>query len=148
MTAPALARHQGTNPLFREAPRFPQDLSAVTGDGTRITLTGKAIADLRASLRGPVLLAGNDGYEQARQILNPSFNKHPALIAQPTGPADIRSAVNFARDNGGLLLAVKCGGHSHSGQSTCDGGMVIDLSRFRNVWVDPAARRGSNFGRN
>ncbi|MBL8987674.1 MAG: FAD-binding oxidoreductase [Gemmatimonadetes bacterium] len=141
MTAPALARHQGTNPLFREAPRFPQDLSALTGDGKRITLTGKAIADLRASLRGPVLLAGNDGYEQARQILNPSFNKHPALIAQPTGAADIRTAVNFARDNGGLLLAVKCGGHSHSGQSTCDGGMVIDLSRFRNVWVDPAARR-------
>ena len=141
MTAPTLARYQGTAPLFREAPRFPQDLSAVTGDGKRVTLAGKAIADLRASMRGPVLLAGNDGYDQARQILNPSFNKHPALIAQPTGPADIRTAVNFARDNGGLLLAVKCGGHSHSGQSTCDAGMVIDLSRFRDVRVDPAARR-------
>ncbi len=127
--------------MFREAPRFPEDLSAVTGDGKRVTLTGKAIADLRASLGGPVLLAGNDGYDQARQIRNPSFNKYPALIAQPTGPADIRTAVNFARDNGGLLLAVKCGGHSHSGQSTCDAGMVIDLSRFRNVWVDPVARR-------
>ncbi len=127
--------------MFREAPRFPQDLSAVTGDGKRVTLAGKAIADLRASMRGPVLLAGSDGYDQARQLRNPSFNKHPALIAQPTGPADIRAAVNFARDNGGLLLAVKCGGHSHSGQSTCDSGMVIDLSGFRDVRIDPAARR-------
>ncbi len=127
--------------MFREAPRFPQDLGAVTGDGKRVTLAGKAIADLRASMRGPVLLAGNDGYDQARLLRNPSFNKHPALIAQPTGPADIRAAVNFARDNGGLLLAVKCGGHSHSGQSTCDSGMVIDLSGFRDVRIDPAARR-------
>ena len=141
MAAPALARLPGTGPLFRAAPRFPQDLSAVTGDGKRVTLTGKAIADLRASLRGPVLLAGNDGYDQARTILNPTFDKHPALIVQPTGPADIRTAVNFARDNGGLLLAVKCGGHSHSGQSTCDGGLQIDLSRFRDVRIDPAARR-------
>ena len=108
MAAPALARLPGTGPLFRAAPRFPQDLSAITGNGKRVTLTGKAIADLRASLRGPVLLAGNDGYDQARTILNPTFNKHPALIVQPTGPADIRTAVNFARDNGGLLLAVKC----------------------------------------
>jgi FAD/FMN-containing dehydrogenase len=58
-----------------------------------------------------------------------------------TGVADIRRAVDFARDNGGLLLAVKCGGHSASGQSTCDRGMMIDLSRFRDVRVDPVARR-------
>jgi FAD/FMN-containing dehydrogenase len=74
-------------------------------------------------------------------ILNPSFDKRPALIVQPTGTADIRTAVNFARENKGLLLAVKCGGHSASGQSTCDRGMQIDLSRFRDVRVDPIARR-------
>ncbi|MBM4187602.1 MAG: FAD-binding oxidoreductase [Gemmatimonadetes bacterium] len=118
-----------------------QDLTAVTGDGRTVTIPGRAIADLRSSLRGGVLLAGDDGYDQARRILNPSFDKRPALVAQPTGPADIRAAVNFARDHGGLLLAVKCGGHSHSGQSTCDRGMIIDLSRFRDVWVDEARRR-------
>jgi FAD/FMN-containing dehydrogenase len=48
--------------------------------------------------------------------------------------------VTFARAHD-LLLAVKCGGHSHSGQSTCDRGMQIDLSTFRNVRVDPAQRR-------
>jgi FAD/FMN-containing dehydrogenase len=116
------------------------DVPAVTGDGRAITLRGADIADLAARLRGRLLLAKSDGYDQARRILNPSFDKHPALIVQPTGVADIQSAVNFARENS-LLLALKCGGHSHSGQSTCDRGMQLDLSTFRGVRVDPRARR-------
>lgn len=126
---------------FRVMPQRPSDVEAVTGDGQRVILTGQSIADLRARLRGSVLLAGDPGYDQARQILNPSFDKRPALIIQPTGAADVRTAVNYARENKGLLLAVKCGGHSASGQSTCDKGMQIDLSRFRDVRVDPTARR-------
>lgn len=117
------------------------DVPAFTGDGREVTLRGADIADLGARLRGQLLLAGDDGYEDARQILNPSFDKRPALIARVTGAADIQAAVDFARDHGGLLLAVKCGGHSFSGASTCDRGMMIDLSLFRNVRVDPAARR-------
>jgi FAD/FMN-containing dehydrogenase len=126
---------------YQLAPRLPQDLEAITGDGKSVTLKAADINALKGQLRGRVLLAGNDGYDQARRILNPSFDKRPALIVQPTGVADIRTAVNFARENGGLLLAVKCGGHSHSGQSTCDKGMVIDLSLFRDVRVDPNGRR-------
>ncbi len=126
---------------YHPAPTLPADLQAITGDGREITLTSKAIADLAARLKGRVLLAGDDGYDGARQILNPSFDKRPALIAQVTGTADIRAAVDFARENEGLLLAVKCGGHSFSGKSTCDMGMMIDLSSFRNVRVDPVAQR-------
>ena len=40
-----------------------------------------------------------------------------------------------------LLVAVKCGGHSFSGMSTCDRGLMIDLSHMRGVRVDPKARR-------
>jgi len=58
---------------------------------------------------------------------------------QPTGVADIQNAVTFARERD-MLLAVKCGGHSSSGKSTCEGGMQIDLSTFRNARVDPGSR--------
>jgi len=126
---------------WQVAPQVPPDLPAVTGAGERITLRGRDVADLAARLRGRLLLPGAQGYEEARQILNPSFDKRPALIAQVTGVADVRAAVDFARDQRGLLLAVKCGGHSLSGKSTCDGGIMIDLSPFRAVRVDPAARR-------
>jgi FAD/FMN-containing dehydrogenase len=126
---------------FRVAPKRPVDVEAITGAGERVVLTSAALADLKARLRGGLLLAGDAGYDDARRILNPTFDKRPALIVQPTGVADIRAAVNFARENKGLLLAVKCGGHSASGQSTTDRGMQIDLSRFRDVRVDPIARR-------
>jgi len=116
------------------------DVAAVTGDGREITLRGADLRDLAAKLHGQLLLAGDRGYDDARHILNPSFDKHPALIVQPLDVPDIQAAVNFARANS-LLVAVKCGGHSHSGQSTCDKGMQIDLSTFRSVRIDPAARR-------
>jgi hypothetical protein len=127
--------------MYRVASGRAPDVEAVTGDGRRVVLRGSDISDLAARLRGRVLLAGDDGYESARQLLNPSFDKRPAIIAQVTGTADVRMAVDFARENGGLLTAVKCGGHSASGKSTCDDGMMIDLSPFRDVWVDPQARR-------
>ncbi len=54
--------------------------------------------ELRDSLRGALLLAGDPGYDEARRVLNESIDKHPALIVQPTGVADIRNAVSFARE--------------------------------------------------
>jgi len=116
------------------------DIAAVTGRGAATLLEKAAVQELRDSLRGALLLAGDPGYDEARRVLNESINRYPALVVQPTGVADIRNAVTFARERE-LLLAVKCGGHSTSGKSTCDGGMQIDLSRFRSVRVDPLSRR-------
>ncbi|MEX2526257.1 MAG: FAD-binding protein [Gemmatimonadota bacterium] len=127
--------------LYRPPSGGSPDVPAVTGDGREVTLRGGDLADLAARIRGRILLAQDDGYEEARRILNPSFDRRPALIAQVTGAADVRAAVDFARDNGGLLTAVKCGGHSLSGKSTCDRGIMIDLSTFRGVHVDPIRRR-------
>ena len=118
----------------------PGDIPAVTGSGAATVLEKAAVQELRDSLRGALLLPGDAGYNEARRVLNEAINKHPALIVQPTGVADIRNSVTFARERE-LLLAVKCGGHSPSGKSTCDGGMQIDLSRFRSVRVDPLSRR-------
>jgi len=58
---------------------------------------------------------------------------------QPEGATDIRTAVEFASERN-LLLAVKCGGHSYAGKSTCDGGMQIDLSTYRHARVDANSR--------
>ena len=126
---------------FRPVLRAPRDVQAITGDGKEVTLSSQSITDLAARLRGRVLLAGDEGYDDARRILNPTFDKRPAIIVQAAGTADVQQAVNYAREHGGLLLAVKCGGHSLSGKSTCDRGMQLDLSRFRDVRVDPVARR-------
>ena len=114
------------------------DINALTGDGAQVTLKQATVQELSDSLRGPLLLPGNEAYEEARLLLNPSFDKYPALVVQPTGVADISNAVAFAREYA-LLVAVKCGGHSASGASTCNGGIQIDLSRFRAVRVNSDA---------
>jgi len=115
------------------------DVEAVTGSGARVVLARTDLEELRASLRGALLLPGEPGYDQARRVLNPSIDRHPSLVVQPTGAADVCTAVSFARQHQ-LLLAVKCGGHSYAGKSTCDGGLQIDLSRFRAARVDASAR--------
>ena len=116
------------------------DVQAVTGNGQEIELRGSAIDELAAMLQGQLLLAGDQGYDRSRLLLNPSFDKHPALIALPANAADVQSAVRFAKAHD-LLLAVKCGGHSSSGQSSCDKGMLIDLSQLRGVRVEAEQRR-------
>jgi hypothetical protein len=64
----------------------------------------------------------------------------PGLIARCTSVADVQAAVRAATE-AGVLTAVRCGGHSLAGFSTCDGGLVIDLSGMREVIVDGTNRR-------
>lgn len=116
------------------------DIAAKSLDGADLTLPGSSVEAFAASLRGDVLLPGNADYEARRRVWNGSFNKHPALIASCTGASDVRRAVDFAREHQ-LLTAVRAGGHSLSGKSTCDGGLVIDLQQMQGVRVDPEARR-------
>ena len=133
----------GTSPLARalaDVTPIGGDVAAVSSGGAATTLSASDLQQLRSSLRGPLLLPGAAGYDQARRVMNEAIDKRPALVVQPTGAADVRTAVDFAREHG-LLLAVKCGGHSYGGTSTCDGGMQVDLSRMRGVRVDPVARR-------
>ena len=125
--------------LDQAASQAAGGLAAVKLDGSATVIEQAALADLKSSLRGPLLVAGDAGYDEARRVLNRSIDKHPALVVQPTGVADIRNAVTFARERE-LLVAVKCGGHSFGGKSTCDGGMQIDLSRLRGVRIDPQSR--------
>ena len=109
-------------------------------DGAEVDIEAAALEELKGALRGKLLLPGNAGYDAARRVLNPSIDKHPALIVQPSGATDVSSAVQFANDRE-LLVAVKCGGHSFSGKSTCNGGMQIDLSAMmRGCHVDRGNR--------
>jgi len=114
-------------------------IRAVGLDGRQLTLESADIEDLRAGLRGELLTADQPGYDAVRRLWNPAFDRKPALIVLCVGAADVRRAVSFTAAHG-LLTAVRGGGHSVSGQSGCDGGLVIDVSPMRAVQVDPIAR--------
>lgn len=94
---------------------------------------------LRQHLRGQLLQPEDTAYHEARRVWNGMSDRRPAWIARCAGAADVIAAVNFAREHD-LVVAVKGGGHSYSGLSVCDGGLMIDLSPMKGVHVDPAER--------
>lgn len=108
-------------------------------NGRQLTVKAADVNDLRAGLRGDLLRMGDPGYDGARRLWNGAFDRKPALVARCVGAADVVRAVAFASGNG-ILTAVRGGGHSLSGQSVCEGGIVIDLSPMRSVHIDPLAK--------
>lgn len=124
---------------------IPAEVAAIGLTGDSVTLAAADIRDLRAALSGALLLAADDGYDAARRIWNPAFDRHPALIARCANAEDVVHSVNFARAHG-LRTAVRAGGHSLSGQSAPDGGLMIDLSSMREVRVDATQRLASAQG--
>ncbi len=97
------------------------------------------VQELAASFRGELIRSRDDGYDAARAVFNAMIDRRPALIARCTGVADVMAAVRFARDND-LTLAIRGGGHSVPGYGVCEGGIVVDLSSMKGVWVDLEAR--------
>jgi FAD/FMN-containing dehydrogenase len=96
-------------------------------------------ADLRGALSGELLVPGDGGYEDARHVFNRTIDRRPAMIARCASRDDVAAAVRFARDHE-LLTAVRCGGHSAAGLSTCDDGLLIDLRGLDGIAVDPRTR--------
>src|SRR5580704_11577252 len=94
---------------------------------------------LKLHLRGELIEPGDAKYDDARKLFNAMIDKRPAAIARCVDVADVMACVNHARSSG-IRLAVRGGGHNGPGLGSCDGGLVIDLSRMRGVRVDPAAK--------
>jgi FAD/FMN-containing dehydrogenase len=115
--------------------------SELEGGGTISTATDSTnpIETLERSVNGEIVRPGGDAYDTYRRVWNGMIDKHPALIARCASVADVVASVNFAREQG-LLLAVRGGGHSFAGFSTCDDGLVLDLSPMNVVEVHSARR--------
>jgi FAD/FMN-containing dehydrogenase len=99
----------------------------------------RALSSFREAFAGEIVLPDDPGYDGARAVWNGMADRRPAIVVRPTGVDDVVSALRFAREEE-LAIAVRCGGHSIPGLSTCDDGIVIDLSRMRSVEVDPDRR--------
>ncbi len=97
------------------------------------------VQSFKEGFAGVALTPGDDGYDEARAVWNGWFDKRPAVIARCRITQDVVSVVRFARESA-LPLAVRSGGHSLAGLSSCDDGIMLDLSLMRDVVVDADAR--------
>ena len=103
-----------------------------------VTINQRELVDLASEFRGDVVQPGEIGYDDHRAIWNGSIDRHPAVILRCASAQDVRNAIGFARRTQ-MPVAVRGGGHSFPGHSTCDG-VLIDLSRMRGIRVDPIRR--------
>lgn len=97
-------------------------------------------AALKRQFRGDLLRPGDSPYEGAHRVWNALTQRRPALIARCADVADVQAAVRTCVA-ANVVPAVRCGGHSLAGFSTCEDGIVIDQSRLRSVTIDSNSRR-------
>ena len=105
----------------------------------------KSLAELGDSLSGDVLTPSDREYERARLCFNLLIDRRPAAIARCVNAEEVAAALAFGQAHG-LEIAVRGGGHNPAGHCAVDDGLVVDLSRMRNVAVDPAARLATSEG--
>jgi FAD/FMN-containing dehydrogenase len=112
---------------------------------THGVLGAATLKEFEDGLHGELIRPGDGAYEEARSIWNGAHNAHPAVIARCVDSSDVRHAIGFARSEG-LDVAVRGGSHSIPGFSTCDDGIVIDLSPMKGIKVDVSARTATAEG--
>jgi FAD/FMN-containing dehydrogenase len=98
-----------------------------------------ALRALPGSFRGEMVRPGDPSYDEHRKVWNGSIERSPAVIARCAGTQEVVDAAELARESG-LPTAVRGGGHSFPGHSTCNDGIVIDLGKMKGITVDPDVR--------
>jgi hypothetical protein len=98
-------------------------------DGGEFDLTQDMLDGLKVRLKGPLLLSGDSGFDEARTVWNAMIDRKPALVVRCLGVADVVACIRFAREHN-LLLCIK-GGGTTSPLATADGALMLDMSLMR-----------------
>jgi FAD/FMN-containing dehydrogenase len=104
------------------------------------TLTSKAKEEIKALIKGSVLVPDDPGYEEARQVWNAMIDRRPAVIVRCAGADDVPPAIAFARRSK-LEISIRGAGHNIAGNALCDDGLTVDFSNMKTVGVDAVKRR-------
>ena len=98
-----------------------------------------SIDRLRDAVTGRVIGPEDADFDAMRSVMYGGIDPRPAVIVRVADAADVAAVIEVAKQTG-LPLAVRSGGHSGSGHSTVDGGIVIDVRDLDELDIDPVAR--------
>jgi len=112
-------------------------MTQLTYDIPAGTSAASAHRELRRVFTGPIYLPGDDEYDAARAVVNPTVDARPLLIAEAGGRRDVRAAIGWA-GNHGVPIAVQSTGHGT--HVAADRGLLLKTSRLATVLVDPDRR--------
>ncbi|KAF1995816.1 FAD-binding domain-containing protein [Amniculicola lignicola CBS 123094] len=104
--------------------------------------TADTYAVLKELLKGSgaeVLMPDSEGYEESIVRWSEHCIKKAHAVVKVSNADDISKTLKFVKEHK-IPFVVKGGGHSTSGSSSIDDGLVIDLSKLRKVSVDTEAK--------
>lgn len=100
------------------------------------------LSNLLSQLKGDLVTADDPNYADALARWAINAQRQAKYVIFPKDADDVAIAYRFAVASH-LPLAIRGGGHSASGSSSVEGGIVIDLSRYLNtVRVDREKKLG------
>ena len=111
-------------------------MKAKTMEGRDIDLQQETINNLKARLRGEVLIPGDAGYDESRTVWNAMIERRPAFVVRCLGCAPTWWPVCGSRVKTIFCSASRAVDTTSRGLATADGAMMLDMSRMRGVWVD------------
>ncbi|MEO3885435.1 FAD-binding oxidoreductase [Nonomuraea sp. B5E05] len=94
-------------------------------------------ADMRSVVDGPVLLPGDDGFEQASKAWNLSVDQPVAAVVEAGDAGDVAAVVRYAA-GAGLSVSAQPSGHGASGDT--EGVILLRTGRLGEVEVRPEER--------
>jgi FAD/FMN-containing dehydrogenase len=94
------------------------------------------ILSLQQVFKGDIVTSSDCDYDAAISRWAPNAERKAKIVAFVKDAEDVSAAITFAKASK-LLLAIRGGGHSCSGASSIQDGIVIDLSRYlKGVRID------------
>src|SRR4029079_14396190 len=134
----SLSRRPGC-PIRSRSFVYPVNSCLAHEGGHVSTISDLSISNLRSELNGDVIGPEDAAYDDARRVVFTGYDRRPAAVVRAADTADVARVVTLAREEG-AELAVRSGGHSRAGQSTTEGGIVLDLSAMTAIDVDAEGR--------
>lgn len=101
--------------------------------------TDSLISKLAGGISGDVIGSNDSRYDDMRRAFFTGFNRRPAAIVRVADAADVAHVVKVARETG-TELAVRSGGHSRAGDSSSNGGIILDLASMNAIEIDADGR--------
>jgi FAD/FMN-containing dehydrogenase len=104
-----------------------------------------SLSTFKQSFKGDIVTPDDDGYSKAISRWAANAERPARVVAFVKDTDDIALALKYARTNQ-LQVAIRGGGHSPSGASSAEDGLVIDLSRYFNYAVVDPEKRTTRIG--
>ena len=104
------------------------------------TTSTDAVRSLSDRIAGDVVVASDDGYDEARQSWNLAVDQRPLAVVYPESADDVVVTVTFAVEHG-LRIAFNAGGHNAGPIDWSQDALLLKTERLRAIEIDAVARR-------